>query len=228
MHSLLRPHRLTLIAASGAIVLVTACGPSSGPVPFSLPLEAGALVDDGTFGDATMNNIQIMNGEGDFAISLGRRFAAEVPTTITFAFNSDLLDAEARVMLDQQADFIRQFPEVRFRVYGYTDLVGSPAYNRRLGQRRADAVVAYFSTRGISRNRLEAVVSLGETQPVIDTPGPERLNRRAVTEVSGFLSRHPTVMDGKYAQIIAREYVASAMPVSGLTGFQSSGGFPQQ
>jgi hypothetical protein len=31
-----------------------------------------------------------------------------------------------------------------------------------------------------------------------------------VTQVSGFVRRHPTVMSGQYAQIIHREFVESA------------------
>ena len=68
---------------------------------------------------------------------LGQFIATEVPSTITFAFNSSQLTEAARVTLRQQADWIRQFPEVRFRVYGHTDLVGSDAYNKSLGLRRA-------------------------------------------------------------------------------------------
>jgi hypothetical protein len=79
-------------------------------------------------------------------------------------------------------------------------------------------VVNYLATRGISRSRLEALVSYGKTRPVVDTPGRERLNRRAVTEVAGFVQRHPTVLDGKYAQVIYREYIESAVPPTGLTG----------
>jgi hypothetical protein len=116
----------------------------------------------------------------------------------------------------QQADFIRQFPEVKFRVYGHTDAVGGTAYNKRLGLRRARAVVNFFSSQGINRDRLEAVVSFGESQPLIVTEGRERRNRRTVTEVSGFVDRHPTVMDGKYAEIIYRDYIRSAEPASTL------------
>lgn len=185
--------------------------------------EAGNQVDGGAFGNATMNNAMIMSGEKDYVINLANRFATEVPSTINFAFDSARLDAQARAILDQQANWIRQFPEVRFRVYGHTDAVGSQAYNKRLGLRRANAVVAYFSARGISRSRLEAVVSFGKTQPVIATPGPERQNRRTVTEVSGFVKRHPTVLDGKYAQIVYRDYVESAVAKTGLSDDKNSG-----
>ncbi|MBX9640442.1 MAG: OmpA family protein, partial [Mycobacteriaceae bacterium] len=146
----------------------------------------GADVDEGGFGNATMNNYLVATGQIDPVQALGERFAREVPNTITFPFNSAQLTPEARAVLDRQANFIRQFPEVRFRVYGHTDLVGSDGYNRALGQRRAEAVVAYFASRGLSRSRLEALVSFGETRPVIATPGPEEANRRTVTEVSGF------------------------------------------
>ena len=180
--------------------------------------EAGSILDEGGFGNPTMNNILVMSGQQGFAIDLSNRFAQAVPTTINFAFNSAQLDAAARASLDAQAEFIRQFPEVRFRVYGHTDLVGSNAYNQRLGLRRAQAAVSYLVSRGISRSRLEAVVSRGETQPVVQTPNRERRNRRTVTEVSGFVKNHPTVLQGKYAQIVYREYVLSARPASGLTG----------
>ncbi|MFY0311669.1 OmpA family protein [Leisingera sp. D0M16] len=180
--------------------------------------EAGRELNRrGAFGEATLNNAAVMSGERSFAIQLASRFAKEVPTTINFDFDSARLDETARAVLDQQAHWIKQFPEVRFRVFGHTDAVGSNAYNRALGLRRARAAVNYLVSRGISRSRLEAVISHGETQPLIPTPERERRNRRTVTEVSGFLKRHPTVLDGKYAQIIYREYLESAIPGTTLT-----------
>lgn len=171
--------------------------------------EVGAELDTGSFGNSTMNNALVQSGLRDFAVNMNNRFAAEVPNTVNFAFDSAVLDGTARAALDRQANWIRQFPEIRFRVYGHTDLVGSNAYNKRLGLRRARAVVNYLAARGISRSRLEAVVSFGETQPLIFTQQPELRNRRTVTEVSGFVSRKPQLLNGKYAQLIFREYVES-------------------
>jgi outer membrane protein OmpA-like peptidoglycan-associated protein len=199
------------IAASGLLLVLAACGQ-----------DAGYEVNGGAFGSAATDNAMIMSGEKQYTIDLGRRFAAEVPSTINFAFNSAQLDAQARTILDAQANWIRQFPELRFRVYGHTDAVGSPDFNKRLGLRRANAVVAYFSARGISRSRLEAVVSFGETKPVIPTPDAERQNRRTVTEVNGFVKSHPMIMDGKYAQVVYREYVESATAKTGLSTREKS------
>lgn len=177
----------------------------------------GSEIDGVGFGNATANNTGVQNGEIEVRIDLAERFAREVDSTVNFAFNSSRLDVAAMATLDRQADWIRQFPEVRFRVYGHTDLVGADAYNQRLGKRRADTVVNYLVSKGISRSRLEAVVSFGETQPLVLTQQPELRNRRTVTEVSGFVANHPMVLDGKYAQIIYREYVQSATRAPGNT-----------
>ncbi|WP_299784861.1 OmpA family protein [uncultured Marivita sp.] len=212
---------LRIPAALTGLALLAACA-SSDPVYSAFHREAGALVDTGNFGNATMNNIQLMNGEKRYTYDLSQRFASEVMTTVNFAFNSSVLDSGARDTLREQANWIRQFPEIHFRVYGHTDAVGSEAYNKRLGLNRAIAVVNFLASQGISKSRLEAVVSFGETQPLIVTEGRERRNRRTVTEVSGFVSSHPTVMDGKYAEIIYREYVNSATAPTGLRGIQGS------
>lgn len=192
---------LKIVLVTVSALSLAACGEEWGT-------EAGSWVDEGGFGNPTMNNTMVQTGQ--MVIDLNARFAEQVPTMVNFAFDSAVLDGEAQAILRRQADWIRQFPEVRFRVYGHTDLVGSAAYNEALGRRRAEAVVSYLVSQGISRSRLEALVSKGLTQPLIATPEPERRNRRTVTEVSGFVQRHPTVMDGKYANIIYREYVASA------------------
>lgn len=204
------------IATPLILIGLAACSPDN-PNTQGFFQEAGSSIDEGFFGNATMNNTQIMSGQKSYVVDLSHRFAKEVDSTVTFAFNSAQLDSAARTALDRQAHWIRQFPEVRFRVYGHTDKVGSQQYNKRLGLRRAQTVVNYLATRGVSRGRLEALVSYGETQPLIVTEGRERRNRRTVTEVSGFLQNHPMVLDGKYAQIVYRDYVASATTETGLT-----------
>jgi peptidoglycan-associated lipoprotein len=205
--------QISIIAV--ALIGLSACT-ASDPTYSSFFREAGAPVDDGGFGNATMNNTLVQSGDATYRVDLARRFEAEVPTTINFDFNSTALDENARAILRAQAAWIRQFPEVRFTVYGHTDLVGSAAYNRQLGLRRAEAAVLYLTSQGISRSRLDAVVSLGQTQPLIVTEGRERRNRRTVTEVSGFVQNHPNVLNGKYAEIIFRDYVASAAGPSTL------------
>ncbi|WP_417273296.1 OmpA family protein [Celeribacter halophilus] len=201
---------LKLTFAASALLALGACSEQ----------PAGSTLDNGTFGNATMNNTLVQTGQLNYVIDLNERFAAQVPTTVNFEFNSAILDGVARDAIRKQAHFMAQFPEVRFRVYGHTDLVGSNAYNKALGLRRAKAVVAELARNGISRSRLEAMVSYGETQPLIVTQHPERKNRRTVTEVSGFVENEKLVMDSRYAEIIHRDYVESA---ASTTNIQATG-----
>jgi outer membrane protein OmpA-like peptidoglycan-associated protein len=206
---------LPKLLAATALLTLAACGEAGRS-------ELGSGVDKGTFGNATMNNTLIQTGQINYTVALAERFAAEVPDTINFEFNSAVLSSEAQAILRKQANFIKQFPEVRFKVFGHTDLVGSAGYNKGLGLRRAQAAVAYLTSQGISRSRLEAVVSFGKTQPIIQTDQPEVRNRRTVTEVSGFVESHPLVLNGKYAAIIWRDYVGSAVrPAETISGTQS-------
>lgn len=192
--------KLTTYLSSGVVALALAgCAVT----------EIGSELDEGGFGNATMNNTLVQTGELSAAVSLAQRFAREVPSTINFEFNKSTLTPEARAALDVQARFIKQFPELRFSVFGHTDLVGSNAYNQRLGRARATTVVNYLVGQGVNREQLQALVSLGETQPLVITENRELRNRRTVTEVSGFMENDPIHLDGKYAEVIYRDFVES-------------------
>ena len=208
----MRPMRASLAALTALSACATAGNPFAVERPRTFAAEAGAIIDSGFFGNATMNNTLVMNGEQDYALALARRFASEVPSTVNFDCNSSRLTPEAMAILQMQADWMRQFPELRFSVYGHTDLVGSDSYNKSLGRARANAVVGYLAHLGIHRSRLDALVSYGETRPLILTETRERANRRTVTEVSGWVDRHPATLNGKYAEVVFREYITSAEP----------------
>ncbi|MBT0955960.1 OmpA family protein [Alphaproteobacteria bacterium KMM 3653] len=205
---------------AASAVLVAGCSPET---TRTFHNTAGSELDEGYFGNPTMNNHLVMTGQYNAIVSLSRKFAEEAPTTINFAFNDASLDASARASLDKQAQWIAQYPSVKFRVYGHTDKVGGNAYNKRLGLRRARAAVNYLVSRGISRSRLEAVASFGETQPLIVTETPERRNRRTVTEVSGFLGKRQQLQDGKYALFSYTETVTSATEPHELTIIDEGG-----
>ncbi|MCY4334846.1 MAG: OmpA family protein [Litoreibacter sp.] len=199
-----------MLKSTSTLAILTAASFALSACSADFYREAGAQVDEGAFGNPTMTNTLIANGELAAVEGLKRRFEDEVPASVNFDFNSATLDAASQSVLMKQAAWIKQFPEVRFRVYGHTDLVGSDGYNKSLGLRRAQTVVSFLTQQGISRSRLEAVVSFGETQPLVVTEGRERRNRRTVTEVTGFVSGHPSLLDGKYARVIYREHVESA------------------
>ena len=76
---------------------------------------------------------------------------------ILFPFNGDVLSAEGRNAVSTVVNSASKYSNAQFDVYGYTDRIGSDAYNDGLSQRRADAVTAELANQGVNAN-----VSLGK------------------------------------------------------------------
>ena len=72
------------------------------------------------------------------------------------------------------------------KITGYTDSVGSSAYNKKLSLKRAEAVRDYLVSLGVDANKLE-VAGEGMANPVADnkTAGGRAKNRRVEVEVAG-------------------------------------------
>jgi outer membrane protein OmpA-like peptidoglycan-associated protein len=195
------------ILCSGVAALsLSACANEIGTSTFNA--TAGHQITAG-FGSATAHNIAVQNIklQAEMAKNLTRLFASQVPATINFAFNSSRLDASAKEALRQQAQWIKTHPAITFRVFGHTDKVGGNAFNQRLGARRARAAVKYLISQGVDRKKVEAVVSYGETRPLVLTNGQSLQNRRTVTEVKGFFNPHGAgPLDGKFAVRIYKAY----------------------
>lgn len=69
--------------------------------------------------------------------------------------------------LDEIAEVMKRNPQItNVRITGYTDRLGSDAYNMKLSQRRADAVKNYLAGKGVEATRLVAE-GRGETNPVV-------------------------------------------------------------
>ena len=84
-----------------------------------------------------------------------------------FAFDSAELSATGRPALDALAAALRAQGDRlhAVRIAGYTDRLGTPAYNQDLSQRRAQAVKAYLADHGVPDERMRAR-GYGEADPV--------------------------------------------------------------
>ena len=83
---------------------------------------------------------------------------------IFYDFDKATLRPESEKALDALVNLLKENPNVTIELSAHTDYLGSADYNKRLSQRRADAVVAYLTAHGIVRDRLTPV-GYGKERP---------------------------------------------------------------
>lgn len=100
---------------------------------------------------------------------------------IYFAYDSDLLVPSETFKLDKIAAYMEKNPSLAIIIEGHCDQRGTDEYNRALGERRANAIRAYLTTRNVADKRMRTV-SYGKDKPALTGAGETnwRQNRRGV------------------------------------------------
>jgi outer membrane protein OmpA-like peptidoglycan-associated protein len=104
---------------------------------------------------------------------------------VLFEFNRAEVKPTARGELAKVAEFLRQHPDRRILVEGFTDNVGSAEYNVDLSRRRAEAVAAALVSLGVPADRVQSA-GYGKDYPVADnaTDTNRAMNRRVEVYIS--------------------------------------------
>ena len=105
--------------------------------------------------------------------------------SVKFPTNQHELSPEAQQRLSELVQRLKtENHNVYLEIQGYTDSTGSPEYNDKLGEARAEAVRKYLNQQGIALNRM-ATISYGQEQPVApnDTREGRAQNRRVAIVV---------------------------------------------
>lgn len=185
------------------------CNPGSGAPPLAVDCRCVATTEVGTiksyawdFGDGSKSTEQNAKhsysaagsynakctatdsydvaGSGNAAVSVVAATKRTIVLRgINFDFDKATIKPEFEGVLDAGVEALKENSGVRVQVAGYTDGVGTDAYNQGLSERRANAVLDYLSSHGIDAARLSAV-GFGESNPVADneTADGRSQNRR--------------------------------------------------
>ncbi|MDD3147707.1 MAG: OmpA family protein [Candidatus Riflebacteria bacterium] len=98
---------------------------------------------------------------------------------IHFNFDSSTLTETAKIILRRSVRILKDNPEAKVRIAGYTSASGSNEYNQRLSERRAGAVEKYLIENGFfSPDRL-STVGYGENNPAEYEAAPKQLYSKA-------------------------------------------------
>jgi outer membrane protein OmpA-like peptidoglycan-associated protein/tetratricopeptide (TPR) repeat protein len=102
---------------------------------------------------------------------------------IYFEFNKSNITKQGAFELDKLVTIMNDYPDMNILVKSHTDTQGSPEYNLKLSERRAQATVQYLISKGINKDRLSAE-GVGSADPKIDcksncTEEEDAQNRRS-------------------------------------------------
>ncbi len=87
-----------------------------------------------------------------------------VSSEASFDFDKAAIKPEFKPTLDQVSGVLRDDPNLRIRVIGHTDSVGSESYNQQLSERRARATADYLISQGVAASQV-TIEGRGESDP---------------------------------------------------------------
>lgn len=83
---------------------------------------------------------------------------------VYFDFDSQLLSAPAKKILDEKTAFVKRYPKVKVAIEGHCDERGTTEYNLALGERRAHSSLEYLVNSGLAAGTFNTI-SYGKERP---------------------------------------------------------------
>lgn len=103
--------------------------------------------------------------------SIAEESKVTLSADVLFDFDSDVLRLEGRRSIDRFADTLNsEFTNPQLQVFGFTDRIGSEAYNQGLSERRAQAVKRALLENGVPAYNVQAM-GRGERDAITTCPG---------------------------------------------------------
>jgi outer membrane protein OmpA-like peptidoglycan-associated protein len=105
---------------------------------------------------------------------------------VLFETGKYALSQDAQLKLAKLSGIIQAHPGLNLAIEGHTDTTGTPDFNMKLSQQRADTVREFLISQGLSADTITAK-GMGQDNPVADnsTAAGRKLNRRVEIILSG-------------------------------------------
>lgn len=159
-------HRSWISLFLGASLLLSACA----PVAHTPPEKAEKYT-----------SVQVNQFKALGFVETDEGWELNLNTNLLFEFDSDRLQAHHIASIQRVAQTMQASGIEAIRVEGHTDNVGSPDYNLRLSQRRANAVAQTLIDAGMKANPI-VVKGFGSQKPIADNKSEagRAQNRRVI------------------------------------------------
>jgi outer membrane protein OmpA-like peptidoglycan-associated protein len=114
-------------------------------------------------------------------IAVGSKIALR---NIFFDTGKSILRKESNTELERLVKLMKDVPSLKIEISGHTDNTGSASLNESLSQNRAQAVVDYLTSKGVSVSRMTAM-GYGDARPIASNSNADgrQQNRRTEFEI---------------------------------------------
>jgi OOP family OmpA-OmpF porin len=112
-------------------------------------------------------------------VTVAPRVVDRLTLHVNFDFNKSSVKRSEDAELRKAVEFLAKYRDYKISLVGYTDGIGSDAYNQKLSERRANSVKDYLVAHGAEGSRIEAS-GRGKADPIAsnDTEQGRAENRR--------------------------------------------------
>jgi OmpA-OmpF porin, OOP family len=98
---------------------------------------------------------------------------------VHFDFDKSTLKPEAKMILKRDIQKLKDNPNSKVRIAGYTSAAGTEDYNQKLSERRAKAVQDYLISEGVITPDRLSTIGYGETHPAVYEAAPKEIYSKA-------------------------------------------------
>lgn len=176
---------LAMVAVLGAGCFTTSKTQRGAAIGAGAGATVGALIGK-TAGNTALGTIIGGAIGGTAGAYIGKKMdqVSKINRTVLFDAGSAELSPDAQSSLTGLSINLKSNPKINLAITGYTDSLGTAAYNMALSVERAEKVKSYLVTTGIESKRI-TTQGKGATEQIASNTTQEgrEKNRRAVIEV---------------------------------------------
>lgn len=152
--------------------------------------EPQFLLEESLSTQKALEDIIVFNEEGVLIKKEGNNLILSMPEAILFDFDKYEVKDSVKGSLDILAKALSENSDIKLKIDGYTDFIGSDQYNLNLSLKRAQAIKEYLIYKGVIYNNI-SIEGYGKQNPIAsnETDKGRAKNRR----VEFIISRDPVI-----------------------------------
>lgn len=170
-----------ILLSAVAIIVLTGCTSAEKPMKEMVITETENqfVMEDIDVSKKTLEELIVFNEEGVTIRKEGNNLVLSMPELVLFDFNKYEVKNKVKGSLNILAKALEENPDIRIKIDGYTDFIGSEGYNLELSVKRAKAIKNYLVDRGVKSSNI-SIEGYGKQNPIANnaTAAGRAKNRR--------------------------------------------------